>query len=200
MLGAERSACPGRSRRRLDGCRASVLPRPLAAPARRRRGGADGGSSEARARLHAGRARVPAGQRVARAGARVRGPGCASGSRSCGATRGAASSSDPGSFSGRSASSGSCRSPSCTCPRTVRRTAHALAAVLVAGVVAGIHGSAIPFSGQNGSRRWGSPGATTRSRSSSLSGNGFSSNPALGIEALILAATAGCAPVRDAPG
>ena len=84
-------------------------------------------------------------------------------------------------------------------PRTVRRTAHALAAVLLAGVVAGIHGSSIPFSGQNGSRL-GIAGSDHPIAVFESFWQWLLSNPALSIEALILAATAGALPLRDAQG
>jgi hypothetical protein len=72
---------------------------------------------------------------------------------------------------------------------TVRRTAHALAAVLLAGVVAGVHGWSIPFAG-------GDAGALGIAGSEHPLGvvqtvwHWLLASPALGIEALILAATA----------
>ena len=70
--------------------------------------------------------------------------------------------------------------------------AHALAAVLLAGVVAGIQGADIPFTGRTAAG-WTSPGATIRSRSSGRLAMALD-NPALGIEALILAVAAGALP------
>ena len=78
-------------------------------------------------------------------------------------------------------------------PRTVRRIAHALAAVLLAGVVAGVHGSSIPFTGQNGSRL-GIAGSDHPIAVFESFWQWLLSNPALSIEALILAATAGALP------
>ena len=78
-------------------------------------------------------------------------------------------------------------------PSTLRRTANALAAVLLAGVVAGVHGSAIPFSGLNGSRL-GIAGSDHPLAVLESVWQWLLNNPALSIEALILAATAGALP------
>jgi hypothetical protein len=78
-------------------------------------------------------------------------------------------------------------------PRTVRRTAHALVAVLLAGLVAGIHGSVIPFSGA----RHGGLGIAGSEHPIGVLHSIWAwllANPALGIEALILAAAAGALP------
>jgi hypothetical protein len=76
---------------------------------------------------------------------------------------------------------------------TVRRTAHGLAAVLVAGVVAGVHGWGIPFSGLRGAGL-GIAGSEHPIRVFQAIWQWLLSSPALGIEALILAATAGALP------
>jgi hypothetical protein len=76
---------------------------------------------------------------------------------------------------------------------TVRRVAHAVAAVLLAGAVAGIHGSSIPFAGGGGA-------ALRIAGSEHPLGvvqalwHWLLASPALGIEALILAAAAGAFP------
>ena len=78
-------------------------------------------------------------------------------------------------------------------PSTVRRTAHVLAAVLLAGVVAGLHGSSIPFSGASAGRL-GIAGSDHPIAVLESFWQWLLSNPALSIEALILAATAGALP------
>jgi len=76
---------------------------------------------------------------------------------------------------------------------TIRRAAHALAAVLLAGVVAGIHGSAIPFTSANAAAL-GVVGSEHPIAAVDSLWQWVLSTPALGIEALILAATAGALP------
>jgi eukaryotic-like serine/threonine-protein kinase len=76
---------------------------------------------------------------------------------------------------------------------TVRRTAVALAAVLLAGVVAGVHGSVIPFSGVDAATL-GVAGSEHPIGVLDALWQWLLDNPALGIEALILAATAGALP------
>jgi hypothetical protein len=78
-------------------------------------------------------------------------------------------------------------------PRTVRRTAHALAAVLLAGVVAGVHGSAIPFSGASAAGL-GVVGSDHPLGVFDSLWHWLLNNPELGVEALILAAAAGALP------
>jgi hypothetical protein len=78
-------------------------------------------------------------------------------------------------------------------PRTVRRTAHALAGVLLAAVVAGIHGSSIPFTGARGAGL-GIAGSDHPIAVLESLWQWLLDNPTLGIEALILAATAGALP------
>jgi hypothetical protein len=78
-------------------------------------------------------------------------------------------------------------------PRTMRRTAHALAAVLLAGVVAGLHGSVIPFSGENAAGL-GIAGSEHPVGVFDALWRWLLNNPALGIEALLLAAAAGALP------
>jgi hypothetical protein len=76
---------------------------------------------------------------------------------------------------------------------TVRRTALALAAVLLAGVVAGIHGLAIPFSDGDAAGL----GVAGRERPIGVLEAVWQwllSNPALGVEGLILAGAAGALP------
>jgi protein kinase-like protein len=75
----------------------------------------------------------------------------------------------------------------------LRRTASALAAVLLAGVVAGVHGSAIPFSGGS-SASLGVAGSEHPVGALEALWQWLLSNPALAIEALILASTAGALP------
>jgi hypothetical protein len=76
---------------------------------------------------------------------------------------------------------------------TVRRTAHALAAVLLASVVAGVHGWAIPFSGADGAAL-GVAGSEHPIGVYQAIWQWLLNSPALGVEALILAATAGALP------
>ncbi len=76
---------------------------------------------------------------------------------------------------------------------TMRRSAHALAAVLLAGVVAGLHGWAIPFSGAD-TAALGIAGSEHPIGVLHAIWHWLLNNPALGIEALILAATAGALP------
>jgi hypothetical protein len=76
---------------------------------------------------------------------------------------------------------------------TVRRTVHALAAVLLAGVVAGVHGSVIPFSGANAAGL-GVAGSEHPIAAFEALWQWALSTPALGLEALILAVTAGALP------
>ena len=78
-------------------------------------------------------------------------------------------------------------------PRAVRRTAHALAAVLLAGLVAGIHGSAIPFSGAH-QAGLGIAGSEHPIGVFDALWQWLLNNPALEIEALILAVAAGALP------
>jgi Protein kinase domain len=78
-------------------------------------------------------------------------------------------------------------------PRTVRRTAHALAAVLLAGVVAGVHGSAIPFSGVSAAGL-GITGSEHPVGVFVSLWQWLLNNPELGVEALILAVAAGALP------
>jgi len=78
-------------------------------------------------------------------------------------------------------------------PRTVRRTAHALAAVLLAGLVAGIHGSVVPFSGTNAAGL-GIAGSEHPVGVFDSLWQWLLLNPELGIEALILAVAAGALP------
>jgi hypothetical protein len=78
-------------------------------------------------------------------------------------------------------------------PRTVRRTAHALAAVLVAGVVAGIHGSVIPFSGVHAAGL-GITGSEHPIVVFHSLWHWLLNTPPLGVEALLLAAAAGALP------
>ena len=72
---------------------------------------------------------------------------------------------------------------------TVRRAALALAAVLLAGVVAGVHGSSIPFAGGRGAAL-GIAGSEHPLGVVQAVWQWLLASPALGIEALILAATA----------
>jgi Protein kinase domain len=76
---------------------------------------------------------------------------------------------------------------------TVRRTALALAAVLLAGVAAGIHGLAIPFSGADAAGL-GVAGSERPIGVLEAVWQWLLSNPALGVEGLILAAAAGALP------
>lgn len=78
-------------------------------------------------------------------------------------------------------------------PHTVRRTALALAAVLLAGAVAGIHGSTIPFSGVR-AVALDVAGSEHPIGVLNLLWQWILGNPSLGIEALILAASAGVLP------
>lgn len=78
-------------------------------------------------------------------------------------------------------------------PRTVRRTAQALAAVLLAGVAAGIHGSVIPFSGVHAAGL----GITGSEHPIAVFHSLWQwvlASPALGVETLLLAAAAGALP------
>ena len=141
----------------------------------------------------------PLGQRLVRAGARVRRTGCRSGSRSCGATRGAGSSSDRGSFSGRSACSGSCRSRSCASPaRCGGRRMRSLRFSWRASSRAST-GRSIPFSGASAR-----PAGHRRERAS---GRGprvvlamASEQPRAGHRGADPRRDGRCAPVRDPQG
>jgi len=76
----------------------------------------------------------------------------------------------------------------------VRRVAHVLAAVLVAGVAAGIHGSSVPFSGA----RAASLGIAESEHPIAVAQAAWSwllATPALGVEALLLAAVAAALPL-----
>jgi hypothetical protein len=78
-------------------------------------------------------------------------------------------------------------------PRTMRRAAHALAAVLLAGLAAGLHGSVIPFSGAHAAGL-GIAGSERPLGVFDALWRWLLENPALGIEALLLAAAAGALP------
>ena len=76
---------------------------------------------------------------------------------------------------------------------TVRRTALTLAAVLLAGALAGIHGAAIPFSGKDAAHL-GVAGSEHPIGVLEAVWQWLLHNPALGAQALILAAAAGALP------
>ncbi|MEP6909757.1 MAG: serine/threonine-protein kinase [Actinomycetota bacterium] len=76
---------------------------------------------------------------------------------------------------------------------SLRRSAHALVAVLLAAVVAGLHGWTIPFSGAEGASL-GIAGSEHPIGVFRAIWQWLLDNPALGVEALILAATAGALP------
>ncbi len=76
---------------------------------------------------------------------------------------------------------------------TVRRMALALVTVLLAGAVAGIHGSAIPFGGKEAAAL-GVAGSEHPVAVLEAVWQWLLQNPALGVEALILAAAAGALP------
>jgi hypothetical protein len=78
-------------------------------------------------------------------------------------------------------------------PRTVRRTAHALAAVLLAGVVAGIHGSVIPFSAASAAGL-GVAGSEQPIGVFDSLWQWLLNNQALGIEAVLFGVAAGALP------